>query len=146
MEKKSKKPKNSSYIQRGISLARIEGRLLWWKGSSPITAPSFFQQRLFCLNACILVAKENLGPCGKKKAFCFVSNQPSHIFILAFVFAWFADSKMSLFFVNFLPSERFSSRRSLQCTHPRLGRSASSGAKYRRTLSFPAVKHSGEIH
>lgn len=69
MEKKSRKPKNSSYIQRGISLAKIEARLLWWKASSLITAPSFFLQRLFCLNACILVAKENLGPCGKKKRF-----------------------------------------------------------------------------
>ena len=65
MEKKSRKPTKSSYIQRGISLARIDTRLLWWKGSSLITAPSFFLQR-FCLNACIL-AKGNLSPFGKTK-------------------------------------------------------------------------------
>lgn len=144
MEKKSRKPTKSSYIWRRISLARIEAGLLRWQASSLITAPSFFQQRSFCLNACIL-AKGNLGPCGKK-AFCFVSNWPSHVFILAFVFAWSIYSKISLFFVNFLSLECFSSRRSLQCTYPRLGCSSSSGAKYRRTLSFAAVKHSGESY
>ena len=49
-------------------LAKIETRLLWWKASSLITAPSFFLQRLFCLNAFIL-AKGNLTLCGKTKRF-----------------------------------------------------------------------------